>query len=97
MGKRIGRREFLKQAGGTVLGTTADALDTAEDDSGGYKMVPRWVNMVQRLQTAHLPDPFDSAHVFQDIGVYYTDLQWGGISYAILEDRKWKSAPTGMR
>ncbi len=65
----------------------------AAQDSGGYKMAPRWVNMVQRLQTSHLPDPFDPTPVLQQIGVYYTDLQWGGISFAILEDRKWKSAP----
>lgn len=65
----------------------------AGQDSGGYKMEPRWVNMVQRAQTSHLPDPFDSTPVLQGIGVYYTDLQWGGVSFAILEDRKWKSAP----
>ena len=65
----------------------------AIQDSGGYKMAPRWVNMVQRLQTAHLPDPFDATPVLQGIGVYYCDLRWGGVSFAILEDRKWKSAP----
>jgi alkaline phosphatase D len=65
----------------------------AVQDSGGYKMLPRWVNMVQRLQTAHLPNPFDPTPVEQGIGVYYTDLLCGGVSFAILEDRKWKSAP----
>lgn len=65
----------------------------AAQDSGGYKMPPRWVNMVQRAQTAHLPDPFDPTPVLQSIGVYYTSLRWGGVSFAILEDRKWKSAP----
>jgi alkaline phosphatase D len=65
----------------------------AAQDSGGYKMAPRWVNMVQRAQTSHLPDPFDPTPVLQGIGTYYTELQWGGVSYAILEDRKWKSAP----
>jgi len=62
-------------------------------DSGGYKMPARWVNMAQRAQTSHLPDPFDPTPVLQGITVYYTDLRWGGISFAILEDRKWKSAP----
>ena len=65
----------------------------AEDDSGGYKMPPRWVNMAQRTQTSHLPDPFDPTPVLQGITVYYTDFRWGGVSFAILEDRKWKSAP----
>jgi hypothetical protein len=31
--------------------------------------------------------------VRQSISVYYTHLEWGGVSFAILEDRKWKSAP----
>jgi PhoD-like phosphatase len=62
-------------------------------DSGGYKMAPRWVNMVQRAQTSQLPDPADPAPVEQGIGVYYTHLLWGGVSFAVLEDRKWKSAP----
>jgi alkaline phosphatase D len=65
----------------------------AAQDSGGYKMSPRWVNMVQRVQTSHLPDPFDSTPVEQGISVYYTHLCWGGVSLGILEDRKWKSAP----
>lgn len=64
------------------------------EGSGGYKMPPRWVNMAQRTQTSHLPDPFDPTPVLQGITVYYTELLWGGVSFAILEDRKWKSSPT---
>ncbi|NKI28397.1 twin-arginine translocation pathway signal protein [Arenibacter sp. 6A1] len=62
-------------------------------DSGGYKMPAEWVNMVQFTQTSHLPDPFDPTPVKQNIGVYYTHWNYGGISFAILEDRKFKSAP----
>ncbi len=62
-------------------------------DGGGYEMPPDWVNMVQRTQCGHLPDPYDPAPVKQDIEVYYTDMLYGGISFAIIEDRKFKSAP----
>lgn len=62
-------------------------------DSGGYMEPAEWVNVVQRTQTSHLPDPFDPAPVEQNISVYYTDLLCGGVSFAIVEDRKWKSAP----
>ena len=62
-------------------------------DAGGYKMPAEWVKMVQRTQTSHLPDPYDPRPVLQGIGVYYTELNYGGISFAILEDRKFKSAP----
>ena len=60
---------------------------------GGYIHPPEFVNMVQETQTSHLPDPYDPTLVKQDIGVYYTDLTYGGISFAIIEDRKFKSGP----
>lgn len=69
------------------------ALTKARQDSGGYKMSPEWVNMVQRTQTGHLPDPYDPTPVKQGINVYYTHWNYGGVSFAILEDRKFKSAP----
>jgi hypothetical protein len=50
---------------------------------------------VERCQTAHLPDPFDPTPIGQGIGVYYTNLIWGGIDFAIIEDRKFKSGPAG--
>jgi phosphodiesterase/alkaline phosphatase D-like protein len=63
-------------------------------DDGGYVMPPAFVNMVQRTQTSHLPDPYDPTPVEQDIGVYYTSMNYGGVSFAVIEDRKWKSSPT---
>lgn len=65
-----------------------------QQDRGGYKMPPDFVNMVQATQTAHLPKPFDPTPVKQGIGVYYTSIAYGGISFAVLEDRKFKSAPS---
>jgi len=63
-------------------------------DGGGYLMPPEFVNMVQRTQTSHLPDPVDPEPVEQGITVYFTDMTYGGISFAVLEDRKFKSAPS---
>lgn len=62
-------------------------------DSGGYKMPAIFVNVVDRTQTGHLPDPYDPASIQQGIGVYYTEVNYGGISFAVVEDRKFKSAP----
>ena len=62
-------------------------------DAGGYKMPPAFVNAVQRTQTSHLPDAYDPTPVLQDIGVYYCNMNYAGVSFAILEDRKFKSAP----
>ncbi|QDT01005.1 hypothetical protein [Adhaeretor mobilis] len=63
---------------------------------GGYFKKAEYVNMVQRAQCAHLPDPYDQTPVGQDISVYYTSLNIGGIDFAIVEDRKWKTGPEGM-
>ncbi len=76
------------KAADTKLGFGYDA-----QDSGGYKEPPEFVNMVHRTQTGHLPDPFDPSPVLQNISVYYTDLNYRGVSFAILGDRQWKSAP----
>ena len=73
--------------------STDDGWGYQAQDKGGYKMPPEWVNMVQRTQTSHLPDAYDPTPVEQGIGVYYTSWVYGGISMAILEDRKFKSAP----
>jgi hypothetical protein len=62
---------------------------------GGYFYPADYVNMVQRQQTWHLPDPVDPAPVEQGIGVYFTRLVVGGLDCAILEDRKFKTGPAG--
>ena len=62
---------------------------------GGYTFHPEYVKMVERCQTANLPDPYDPTPVGQGIGVYYTHLNIGGVDFAIIEDRKFKSGPMG--
>lgn len=62
---------------------------------GGYYFPADYVRMVERCQTSHLPDAFDPTPVEQGIGDYFTRLRVGGIDFAILEDRKFKSAPEG--
>ena len=84
---------------GNVWGESGKVADVSEgfgasaQDSGGYKMNADWVNMVQFTQTSHLPDPYDPTPIKQGIGVYYTQWKYAGLSFAILEDRKFKSAP----
>jgi len=78
-------------AGGKA--TPPDKRGFEAQDAGGYKMPADWVRMVERTQTSHLPDPYDPKPVLQNIGVYFTELNYAGISFAILEDRKFKSAP----
>lgn len=82
---------------GNVWGGGGRAAETFEEhNDGGYFMPAEWVNMVQRTQTSHLPDPFDPTPVEQGIAVYFTGMLYGRISFAVLEDRKWKSGPDGL-
>ncbi|MHB8952712.1 MAG: hypothetical protein ACYC4U_07000 [Pirellulaceae bacterium] len=61
------------------------------DTKGGYTRPAAYVQLVERQQTSHLPDPYDPTPIAQGLGVYYTSLNVGGIDFAIVEDRKFKS------
>jgi len=63
---------------------------------GGYAAPVEYVKEVERAQTSHLPDPFDPTPIERGIGVYYTNLTIGRISFAIIEDRKFKTGPEGL-
>ena len=62
---------------------------------GGYSRPGDYVKEVERAQTSHLPDPVDPHKIGQGIGVWFTNLNWGGVDFAILEDRKFKTGPAG--
>ena len=64
-------------------------------NDGGYFYPADYVRMVERCQTWHLPDPYDATPVAQGIGVYYTSYNVGGVDFAIIEDRKFKTGPNG--
>jgi len=81
---------------GNLWGEGGRLNPEANDDEGGYAYPVSFVNMVQRQQTWNLPAPYDPTPVKNDISVYYTDLTLGGISFAILEDRKFKSGPENI-
>lgn len=68
----------------------------ATGDDGGYFKPVEYVQEVERAQTSHLPDPFDPTPIQRGIGVYYTGLTVGRISFAILEDRKFKTGPDSV-
>ncbi|MEO0447166.1 MAG: hypothetical protein AAF191_13920, partial [Verrucomicrobiota bacterium] len=62
---------------------------------GGYSRPGAYVQEVERAQTSHFPDPVDPGNIGQGIGVWFTNLNWGNIDFAILEDRKFKTGPAG--
>jgi len=73
---------------------TPPGLTGAEaQDQGGYRLPPEWVNMVQRTHAAHLPPPRMPEASGYGVEAYFTDILYGGLSFAVLEDRKFKSPP----
>ncbi len=80
---------------GNIWGADGKKAKTPAGPDGGYFYPVDYVNMVQRCQTWHLPDPYDPTPIQRGITVYYTNLRVGGIDFAILEDRKFKTGPEG--
>jgi hypothetical protein len=80
---------------GNLWGEGGIVADASTGDSGGYFFPPEYVRMVERCQTWHLPDPVDPKPIGQGIHVYFTRLRVGGMDFAIIEDRKFKSGPKG--
>ena len=67
--------------------------DPLADSKGGYRQPARMVNAVHKTNVAHHPDAYDPKPSLQDISVYYGDMVYGGVSFAIIADRQWKSGP----
>ena len=78
-----------------LWGESGKKADHPNGNTGGYFYHPEYVKQVERCQTAHLPDPVDPKKIGQGIGVYFTSYNLGGVDFAILEDRKFKSGPNG--
>jgi hypothetical protein len=81
---------------GNLWGEGGIVAEAPTGDTGGYYYPAEYVRMVERCQTWHLPDPADPRPVAQGIGTYFTRLRVGGVDFAVLEDRKFKTGPNGV-
>jgi hypothetical protein len=80
---------------GNLWGQGGKQSMTPAGNDGGYFYHQEYVKMVERCQTSHLPDAYDPTPIEQGIGVYYTNVTIGGVDFAIIEDRKFKTGPAG--
>lgn len=80
---------------GNIWGNGGNATTMAEHQRGGYAQSADFVNVVHRTQTGHHPDAFDPTPMKQNISVYYGDMVYGRVSFAIIADRMFKSGPKG--
>ena len=80
---------------GNLWGENGKKSLRPDGNDGGYFFHTEYIKMVERAQTSHLPDPFHKEPLEQGITSYFTNLVIGGIDFAIIEDRKFKSGPNG--
>ncbi len=78
---------------GNIWGQNGDKTTPAKQHFGGYAYPPEFVNAVQRTQCSHNPDAYDPTPIQQGISTYYCAFSYGGVSFALLEDRKFKTSP----
>ncbi|WP_020208795.1 alkaline phosphatase D family protein [Gilvimarinus chinensis] len=64
-----------------------------KEEDGGFKWDLDLVRMVYRVQCSHNPDAYDPTPINGCIPVYYGSFVYGGVNFAFVEDRKFKTAP----
>lgn len=65
-------------------------------DTRGFMQPVEMVNVVNRTQCGHLPDPYDPTPIGQGMSVWYTGLNYGRVSFAIISDRIFKTGPEAV-
>lgn len=65
-------------------------------DTRGFMQSVEMVNVVNRTQCGQLPDPYDPTPIEQEMSVWYTDLTYGRVSFALISDRIFKTGPEAV-
>ncbi len=78
---------------GNIWGNGGNPVSMADHDAGGYAQPAEMVNVVHKTNTSHHPDFYDPTPIQQGITVYYGDMIYGEISFALVADRMFKSGP----
>lgn len=77
-------------------GGIAKPNGAGSSDTRGFIQSVEMVNAVNRTQCGQLPDPYDPTPIEQGMSVWYTDLTYGRISFAIISDRIFKTGPEAV-
>ncbi len=70
-----------------------EGWEKVRDAHGGFVQATSMINVVNSTQCAHLPDPIDVNAMKSGIKAWHTALNYGGVSFAIVSDRYFKSGP----
>ncbi|QWC85993.1 alkaline phosphatase D family protein [Nocardioidaceae bacterium] len=75
----------------------AGGVRVEDHADGGYIRSTSWVNRLQTMQCGHNPVPYRRRTVGDGLRTYYTTFTYGGVDFALLEDRKFKASPRDPR
>lgn len=70
-----------------------EVWNKSRDATSGFLEPVEMVNVVIRTNTSHQPQAFDPSPIEQGMNVYYTDILYGRVSFALVTDRTFKSGP----
>lgn len=77
---------------GNMWGNGGRPAPDADQNRGGF-VRPDIAAMAYRMQCGHNPDPHEPAPADNGIPVFFGAFRYGGVSFAVIEDRKWKTSP----
>ncbi len=77
-------------------GGIAKPEGAGSSDTRGFMQSVQMVNVVNRTNCGQLPDPYDNNPIDRGMSVWYTDLNYGRISFAIVSDRIFKTGPEAV-
>jgi phosphodiesterase/alkaline phosphatase D-like protein len=83
--------------GGKAMPLEQWTVQAHKDAHGGYVQLPEMINVVHLTNCAHMPDCPDKNPLPTGITTWYTELIYGGVSFAIISDRMFKSGPEEVR
>lgn len=78
---------------GNLWGNGGEDSETPTEEQGGFKWDKSLIRMVYRIQHGHNPDSYDPTPIAYDIPPCYGNFVYGGVNFAFVEDRKFKSPP----
>ncbi|KXI28822.1 alkaline phosphatase D family protein, partial [Paraglaciecola hydrolytica] len=78
---------------GNLWGNKGKDPGTHKEEDGGFVWDKSLIRMVYRMQHGHNPDAYDPTPIEHGIPVTYGAFIYGGVNFAMVEDRKFKSPP----
>lgn len=78
---------------GNLWGNAGKDSSDGTEEGGGFNWDKSLVRMVYRIQHGHNPDPYEPTPIQNNLPVSYAEFIYGGVSFCLIEDRKFKTPP----